>query len=66
MEGFKQNVAAVMDFLKMNSFSHSVISLHKRCYEDLQGYLSDSMIEYSVETAYQWIESNRQSGITEV
>ena len=39
MEGFKQNVATVMAFLKTNSFSHSVISLHKCCYEDLQRYL---------------------------
>ena len=61
MEGFKQNAAAVMAFLKTNSFSHSIISLHKCCYEDLQRYLSDSMIEYSGETAYRWIESNRQN-----
>ncbi len=50
-----------MAFLKANGFSSSVISLHKCCYEDLQRYLSDSVTEYSGKTAYQWIESNRQS-----
>ena len=60
MDGFKQNVPIVMAFLKTNGFSHSVISLHKCCYEDLRRYLSDSMLEYSGKTAYHWIELNKQ------
>ena len=59
MEQYETNVATVMDFLKDNDFSPSVISLHKLCYQELKGYLLSLSLNYSTELAYQWIESNQ-------
>ena len=61
MEQYETNVATVMDFLKDNDFSPSVISLHKLCYQELKDYLLASNLSYSTEIAYQWIESNQAS-----
>ncbi|WFR57127.1 tyrosine-type recombinase/integrase [Anaerocolumna sp. AGMB13025] len=59
MEQYETNIATVMDFLKDNDFSPSVISLHKLCYQELKGYLLSLSLNYSTELAYQWIESNQ-------
>ena len=59
MEQFVKNVTTVMDFLKANGFSPSVISLHRLCYQELKDYLLNSNLRYTTEIAYQWIESNQ-------
>jgi integrase len=61
MEQYETNVATVMNFLKANDFSPSVISLHRLCYQELKDYLLDSNLCYSTEIAYQWIESSQAS-----
>lgn len=59
MVQYETNVATVMDFLKDNDFSPSVISLHKLCYQELKGYFLSLSLNYSTELANQWIESNQ-------
>lgn len=59
MEQYKTNVSIVMDLLKANDFSPSVISLHRSCYQELKDYLLALNLRYSTEIAYQWIESNQ-------
>ena len=59
MEQYETNVANVMNFLKANAFSPSVISLHRLCYQKLKDYLLASNLRYSTELAYQWIEFNQ-------
>ena len=39
MEQYKTNIATVMNFLRENKFSASVISLHTQCYKSLEMYL---------------------------
>ncbi len=59
MEQYERNITIVMDFLKRNNFSLSVISLHRTCYQELKDYLLASNFSYSTEIAFQWIESNQ-------
>lgn len=59
MEQYKSNVAAVMEFLKSEGFSASTISLHKRCYQELEEFLIATNQRYSCYTASQWIERNQ-------
>ncbi len=61
MEQYKSNVAAVMGFLKSEGFSASTISLHKRCYQELEEFLIATNHPYSCYTASQWIERNQSS-----
>lgn len=61
MEQYKSNVAAVMGFLKSEGFSASTISLHKRCYQELEEFLIATNHPYSCYTASQWIERNQLS-----
>jgi len=61
MEQYETNVATVMNFLKVNNFSPSVINLHRLCYQELKDYLLASTLSYSTEIAYQWIKSNQAS-----
>lgn len=61
MEQYETNVVTVMNFLKTNDFSPSVISLHRLCFQELKDYLLASNLSYSTEIAYQWIESNQAS-----
>ena len=61
MKQFEANVTTIMNYLKSEGFSTSVISLHRRCYAELQEYLDSSGQGYSPEIAYKWIESNSLS-----
>lgn len=61
MEQYKSNVTVVMEFLKSRGFSPSVISQHKRCYQELEVFLATTEQSYSFEAARQWIESNQTS-----
>ena len=58
MKQFETNVTTIMNYLKSEGFSTSVISFHKCCYAELQEYLDSSGQSYCPETAYKWIESN--------
>lgn len=59
MEQYETNVTVVMDFLKSEHFSHSVLCVHKLCYQELRSYLKQSGVVYSSSAAYQWIEANQ-------
>ena len=61
MKQFVANVAIVMKYLKDEGFSHSVISEHKLCYEELFTFLTTSGKNYSPEVVYQWVEDNESS-----
>lgn len=61
MEQLKSNVAIVMEFLKAERFSASVISLHKICYQELKDFLLITEQSYTSDTASQWVESNKLS-----
>lgn len=61
MEQYKSNVAAVMDFLKSEGFSASTISLHKRCYQELEEFLIATNHPYSYSIASRWMERNQAS-----
>ena len=61
MKQLEANVAAVMKYLKDEGFSHSVISEHRLCYEELFTFLTSSGKNYSPEVVYQWIEDNESS-----
>ena len=55
MKQFKENVTAVLEYLKNEEFSSSVISAHRICYKELADFLIASGKVYSPEAAYQWI-----------
>ena len=59
MKQFEANVTTIMKFLKAESFSPSVISVHRLCYKELYTFLEASGKCYSPKIAYQWIEDNK-------
>lgn len=59
MEQYKSNVAVVMDYLKDECFSASVISLHKLCYQGVEDFLATTDQCYSFDVASQWIAANQ-------
>lgn len=59
MELYEKNVTIIMNFLKANNYSASVISQHKICYRELKKYLLDNNVHYSLHMAYQWIHSQQ-------
>ena len=61
MEQFKENVAAVIKFLKAENYSPSVISTHKLCYKELFSFLEASGKGYTPEIAYQWVGDSKAS-----
>lgn len=58
MEQYENNVQSVMDFLRTENYSASVISLHRICYAEFRNYLLENAIQYSSEKADEWIERN--------
>ena len=59
MNQYENNVTVIMEFLKAENFSASVISMHRICYRELQEVLLFNMQVYSYEYAMNWIESNK-------
>lgn len=59
MERYDNNVTIVLEFLTVENFSRSVISMHRLCYKGLRDYLIEKGIPYSSDIAYQWLDANR-------
>ena len=59
MEQFKANVSSIMEVLRAEKFSASVVSEHRLCYKDLTDYLTASNQCYSPDVAYHWLEENK-------
>ena len=58
MNPFDTNVQKVMDFLKQNNYSPSVMSLHRICYKEIRKYLVENRLTYSSLIARSWIQSH--------
>ena len=61
MKQLEENVTAVLNYLKREKFSPSVISTHRLCYKELLAFLEASGKVYSPEIAFQWIEKYESS-----
>ncbi|MBS5632169.1 MAG: tyrosine-type recombinase/integrase [Clostridiales bacterium] len=59
MEQYDKNVTVILEFLVAESFSASVISLHRLCYKALRNHLTEEKIFYSLDAAYRWIDDNK-------
>ena len=59
MNQYENNITVIMEFLKVENFSDSVISIHRICYKELQEALLFNEQVYSYEYAMNWIESNK-------
>ena len=59
MEQYDMNVNLVMEFLKSNGYSSSVVSLHRLCYKEFRKCLDETGIPYSSSQAQLWLESNK-------
>ena len=47
MDQYDINVNLVMEFLKANGYSASVISTHRICYKELRRYLASTHTAYT-------------------
>lgn len=61
MKQFDKNVQTVMDFLKEEKYSPSVISLHRLCYKEFRHYLLQEGLPYSLIESGKWIEANKDT-----
>lgn len=61
MKQLETSVGTVMEFLKSEGFSPSVISAHRLCYKELVEFFSASGQVYSSEAAYQWVDEHQSS-----
>lgn len=59
MKQFNKNVQIVMEFLKEEKHSPSVISLYWLCYKDYRYYLLQEGLLYSFVEAGKWIDANK-------
>ena len=59
MDQYDINVNLIMDFLKANGYSASVISAHRICYKELQGYLASNHTAFTLSEALMWLENNQ-------
>lgn len=58
MKHYDNNVSIVMEFLKSDGYSASVISMHRICYSEFRNHLLLNRKSFSPEIAKEWIESN--------
>lgn len=65
MKQLNSNIATVMEYLKAEGFSPSVISEHRLCYKELYTFLVTTGKDYAPEIAYQWIDAHETSWGTE-
>lgn len=61
MDKYDTNVNLVMEFLRTNEYSATVISAHRICYRELKIYLADIQAGYSFSVALQWLESGQNA-----
>lgn len=59
MDQYDINVNLIMGFLKANGYSASVISAHRICYKELQGYLASNHTAFTLSEALMWLENNQ-------
>ena len=60
MEQYDKNVAIIMEFLKTENYSPSVLSVHRLCYTEFRNYLLSHEKFYTYETATTWLEEHRE------
>lgn len=60
MDQYDINVNLVMEFLKANSYSASVMSAHRICYKELRDYISTNHATYTFSVALVWLENNQK------
>jgi integrase len=61
MNQYKNNVTILMNFLRTEKFSDSVLSVHRVCYKELQLFLLANQLDYSYAQAMKWIDFNKSS-----
>lgn len=57
MKGYKDTVGKVMDFLGKNQYCDSIIKSNRRCFNQLEDFLSGKGMVYSPQNADDWYQS---------
>ncbi len=61
MDQYDIHVNLVMEFLKTNGYSASVISAHRICYKELRRYLASTHTSYTLSESLAWLENNQNA-----
>ena len=64
MDQYDIHVNLVMEFLKTNGYSASVISAHRICYKELRRYLASTHTSYTLSESLAWLETTKMLGLT--
>jgi integrase len=60
MNQFDRNAERIVAFLREQKYTASTVCAHKKCYSELRSHLTETGIDYSFETALDWIKQGSE------